>query len=161
MNSVQKDSVSFSQAAAGLGQHFLCLGFSMIVRCCEAAWAARPELKFTALAIRPLHYSWYKKISTYSKKYSRFFIKGNFVIFLCFRWHFWNTWEVLAIAAKVQNIVLINPTRRGAFKAPLNKNFFGTFLWSKWPQKIWLFLDICDKASHTLCGDWNGQKRGF
>ena len=123
MNSVQKDSVSFSQAAAGLGQHFLCLGFSMIVRCCEAAWAARPELKFTALAIRPLHYSWYKKISTYSKKYSRFFIKGNFVIFLCFRWHFWNTWEVLAIAAKVQNIVLINPTRRGAFKAPLNKHF--------------------------------------
>ena len=45
---------------------------------------------------------------------------------------------------------------------PLNKNHvFGTFLWSKWPKKIWLFPNIYDNASHTLSGSQNGLKTGF
>ena len=55
-----------------------------------------------------------------------------------------------------------NPTIRGGVKAPLNKNHvFGTFVWSKWPENIWLFPNIYDNASHTLSGSQNGLKRGF
>ena len=47
-------------------------------------------------------------------------------------------------------------------KPPLNKNrVFGTFLWSKCPEKIWLFPNIYDNASHTLSGSQNGLKTGF
>ena len=57
----------------------------------------------------------------------------------------------------------VNPTIRGGLlKPPLNKNcIFGTFLWSKWPEKIWLFPNIYDNASHTLLGSQNGLKMGF
>ena len=47
-------------------------------------------------------------------------------------------------------------------KPPLNKNrVFGTFLWSKWPEKICLFPNIYDNASHTLSEAQNGLKKGF
>ena len=36
---------------------------------------------------------------------------------------------------------------------------FGTFLWSNWPKKIWLFLNIYDNASHTLSEAQNGLKK--
>ena len=50
----------------------------------------------------------------------------------------------------------------GLLMPALNKSrIFGTFLWSKWPKKIWLFPNIYDNASHTLLGAWNGEKRGF
>ena len=40
----------------------------------------------------------------------------------------------------------------------LNKSLiFGTFLWSKRPEKIWLFPNIYDNA----LGAWNSEKRGF
>ena len=37
----------------------------------------------------------------------------------------------------------------------------GTFLWSKWPQKIWLFPNIYDNAFYTLLGSQNGLQMGF
>ena len=50
----------------------------------------------------------------------------------------------------------------GLLKPPLNKNhFFGTFLCSNWPEKIWLFPNIYGNASHTLLEAQNGLKKGF
>ena len=46
----------------------------------------------------------------------------------------------------------------GSFKAALNKNhIFGTFLWSKWAKKVWLFPNNYDKAS---CGVSKWPKMG-
>ena len=57
----------------------------------------------------------------------------------------------------------LNPTiREGLLKPLLNKNrVFGNFLWSKCPEKIWLFPNIYDNASHTLLGSQNGLKTGL
>ena len=33
--------------------------------------------------------------------------------------------------------------------------------YQKWSEKIWLFPNIYDNASHTLSGAWNDKKRGF
>ena len=61
-----------------------------------------------------------------------------------------------------KSISLTLPLGGGLLKPPLNKNrVFGTFLWSKCPEKIWLFPNIYDNASHTLSGSQNGLKTGF
>ena len=40
----------------------------------------------------------------------------------------------------------------------LNKRrIFGTFLWSKWPEKIWLFPNTYDNTSNTLSGSQNSR----
>ena len=41
------------------------------------------------------------------------------------------------------------------------KCVFGIFLWSNWPQKIWLFPNIYDNAFHTLSKAQKGLKKGF
>ena len=44
---------------------------------------------------------------------------------------------------------------------PNENHIFGPFLWSNWPEKIWLFSNIYDKAPHTLSGAQICQKKGF
>ena len=64
---------------------------------------------------------------------------------------------------KVQRKLLtLQMTGGGQILPGLKKNcIFGTFLWSKWPKKIWLFPNIYDNASHTLLEAQNGLKKGF
>ena len=71
--------------------------------------------------------------------------------------------ECLTLIKYTKTMPMVNPTIRGGLlKPPLNKNHvFGTFLWSKWPEKIWLFPNIYDNASHTLSGSQKALKTGF